>query len=93
LKEVRADGTVVDTPPRDRFQRAQTPQGFPFQGLREAYRRASSDGFTGTDDAAVAERSGMVVRMVAGDPVNLKVTTPVDFALAEVLARSSPHES
>jgi 2-C-methyl-D-erythritol 4-phosphate cytidylyltransferase len=54
--------------------------------LAEAYRRAKADGVTGTDDAFLVERVGGPVRLVPGDPRNLKVTTADDLALAEVLA-------
>ena len=55
--------------------------------LAEGYRRARADGFTGTDDASLVERSGHTVRLVEGSPENLKVTTPEDLVMAEAILR------
>ena len=62
------------------------PQGFPRALLARAHAQAKRDGVTGTDDAFLVERLGGSVRLVAGDPRNLKITTVEDLALAEVLA-------
>lgn len=77
---------VARTVPRDRLWRAQTPQGFPRQLLLRAYDHARQDGVAATDDAALVEACGGVVRLVPDSPRNLKITTPEDFALAELLA-------
>ena len=88
VRQVAADGAVEATLPRERLRLAQTPQGFQGRLLREAYERAERDGFTGTDDAALVERSGHRVRLVEGSASNFKITTPLDLALAEaILAR------
>jgi 2-C-methyl-D-erythritol 4-phosphate cytidylyltransferase len=78
---------IVRTVPRESLRRVQTPQGFSRQVLEEAHARARRDGVSGTDDAALVERFGGVVRIVAGDPRNLKVTTAEDLEFAEYLAR------
>jgi len=78
---------IARTLPRERLRRVQTPQGFPRHVIEEAYARARRDGAAATDDAALVERLGMTVRIVAGDPRNLKVTTAEDLELAEYLAR------
>jgi len=85
LKEVGDDGRIRGTPDRSRFWRAQTPQAFPLQMIRDAYRRALADGVQATDDAALVERYGGEVVVVEGSPDNLKVTTPVDIVVAEAL--------
>jgi 2-C-methyl-D-erythritol 4-phosphate cytidylyltransferase/2-C-methyl-D-erythritol 2,4-cyclodiphosphate synthase len=75
-------GCVAGTVARDGLWRAQTPQGFRFAEILEAHRSANlaTPGELGlTDDAAVAEQAGLVVRLVDGDPANLKVTTPADL--------------
>lgn len=77
---------VVRTVPRERLWRAQTPQGFPRGLLAAAHERARRDGTRGTDDAALVERAGGVVRLVRGSTHNLKVTTAEDLELAELLA-------
>jgi 2-C-methyl-D-erythritol 4-phosphate cytidylyltransferase len=86
LKAEGARGVVGRTVPRDGLWRAQTPQGFPRAMLEAAHARARADGVAGTDDAALVERIGGVVRLVPGDTRNIKVTTADDLALAEVLA-------
>ncbi|MDP6515002.1 MAG: 2-C-methyl-D-erythritol 2,4-cyclodiphosphate synthase, partial [Alphaproteobacteria bacterium] len=75
------DGRVAGTVTRDGLWRAQTPQGFHFQAILEAHRQAR--GHELTDDAAVAERAGLPVSLVAGSEDNFKVTTPADFDRAE----------
>ena len=78
---------VVRTVPRDRLWRAQTPQGFPRQLLEDAYARARDPG-AATDDAALVEACGAVIRLVPDSPRNLKITTRDDLILAEALAAS-----
>lgn len=92
LKEASAtDSTLIRrTHPRARLWRAQTPQGFPRAVLEEAHARAARDGHRATDDAALVEAMGVPVRLVPDSCRNLKVTTPEDLALAELLADASP---
>jgi len=79
-----ADGAVVlATVPRERMVLAQTPQGFRFGLLKKAFDEATADGFLGTDEASLIERSGGEVHVVMGSPRNLKITTPGDLELAE----------
>lgn len=85
MKEVDGMGRVVSTPERARLWHAQTPQVFPADVARRAYVEASEGGATATDDAALAERVGAVVRMVDAGPSNLKVTTPDDLPVAEAI--------
>ncbi len=92
IKEVGEDGVVAATPDRARLWQAQTPQGFPFRPLLEAYARAAAEGVAATDDAAVFERGGGRVRVVDGDPTNLKVTRPGDLPVVEALLRASAAE-
>jgi 2-C-methyl-D-erythritol 4-phosphate cytidylyltransferase len=80
-----AEGWVKETVPRDGLWAIQTPQGFRADLLREAHRRASADGVLGTDDAALVERLGAGVRLVAGLPGNVKITRPEDLPLARRL--------
>jgi len=85
LKETDAAGNIVRTVDRTALWRAQTPQGFPRALLVEAHRRARADGIAATDDAALCERLGEVVRVVRGSERALKVTEPGDFARVEAL--------
>jgi len=86
IKRVGPEATVIDTPERATLWQAQTPQVFPAGVLREAYADSRA---VGTDDAALVERlgGGLVVRMIDAGPANLKVTRPVDVAVAEAILR------
>ena len=84
VKEVR-DGRVAGTVDRTLLFRAQTPQGFRYDVLKKALDAARRDRFYGTDEAALVERVGLPVTAVAGDPRNIKITTPVDIPIAEAL--------
>ncbi|HZT50813.1 MAG TPA: bifunctional 2-C-methyl-D-erythritol 4-phosphate cytidylyltransferase/2-C-methyl-D-erythritol 2,4-cyclodiphosphate synthase [Stellaceae bacterium] len=77
------DGRVAETLDRAVLWRAQTPQGFRYREILAAHRAAAGSDLP--DDAAVAERAGLAVRLVAGSEANFKVTTPDDFARAERL--------
>jgi 2-C-methyl-D-erythritol 4-phosphate cytidylyltransferase len=86
IKRVQ-DGRVQGTEPREALALAQTPQAFRAAALRDAHERAAADGFEGSDDALLLERAGYRVRAIEGERTNLKITTPDDIRLAEVLAR------
>jgi 2-C-methyl-D-erythritol 4-phosphate cytidylyltransferase len=86
IKEVQrtADGAVITaTIPRERVVMAQTPQGFRYHVLKKAFDEAEADGFMGTDEASLVERSGHEVAVVMGSVRNIKITTPGDMELAE----------
>jgi 2-C-methyl-D-erythritol 4-phosphate cytidylyltransferase len=83
LKEVGEDGLVTRTINRSRLWTVQTPQIFRAQLLREAYRGALATGGAFTDDTAVVEAMGHPVRIVLYHGINLKVTTPMDWKVAE----------
>jgi 2-C-methyl-D-erythritol 4-phosphate cytidylyltransferase/2-C-methyl-D-erythritol 2,4-cyclodiphosphate synthase len=76
-------GRVVATEPRDGLEAAETPQGFAFNMILEAHEKAARAGVSLTDDAAVAEWVGIPVKVVAGDPSNVKITTEADMIAAE----------
>jgi 2-C-methyl-D-erythritol 4-phosphate cytidylyltransferase len=82
VKRLR-DGLVVETLDREELGAAQTPQGFRFLLLVEAYEAAFRDRVTVTDEAMAVERIGAPVRAVPGSPRNRKITTPEDLAWAE----------
>jgi 2-C-methyl-D-erythritol 4-phosphate cytidylyltransferase len=87
IKEVGGDGrTVVRTVDREPLWAVQTPQAFRRVALERALRQASHELLaTATDDAWLIERDGGVVRVVACDEPNFKVTTAPDLRLAELL--------
>ena len=76
---------VISTPDRSTLRAVQTPQVFDFDLLRGALKQAEADGAEVTDDCSAVERMGMTVKIVDGDERNLKVTTPLDLKLAEML--------
>ena len=78
-------GLVVSTPDRSTLRAVQTPQVFDFDLLRGALKKAAEDGAEITDDCSAVELLGMSVKTVEGDERNLKVTTPLDLKLAEML--------
>ena len=82
--ERTAEGAVITaTVPRERVVMAQTPQGFRYDVIKKAFDEATADGFIGTDEASLVERSGHEVAVVMGSPRNIKITTPADLELAE----------
>jgi len=82
--ERTADGALITaTVPRERVVMAQTPQGFRFELLKKTFDDAAADGFMGTDEASLVERSGHEVAVVMGSSRNIKITTPGDMELAE----------
>ena len=78
-------GLVKETPDRATLQAVQTPQVFDFDLLRGALKKAETDGAQVTDDCSAVERLGMKIKIVEGDERNLKVTTPLDLKIAELL--------
>ena len=78
-------GIVKNTPDRATLQAVQTPQVFDFDLLRGALKKAEADGAAVTDDCSAVELMGMSVKIVEGDERNIKVTTPMDLKIAEML--------
>jgi 2-C-methyl-D-erythritol 4-phosphate cytidylyltransferase / 2-C-methyl-D-erythritol 2,4-cyclodiphosphate synthase len=84
VKRVDDAGAVEATLDRAALRLVQTPQAFAFPALLEAHRRAAAQGRNDfTDDAALAEWAGMKVTVFAGEPGNIKLTTPEDYARAD----------
>lgn len=78
-------GKVVKTLDRSKIGAVQTPQGFKLSILRKAFKKLGHKASRLTDDAAVVEMAGMKVRVVDGDLLNFKVTTPDDLRHAKDL--------
>jgi 2-C-methyl-D-erythritol 4-phosphate cytidylyltransferase len=89
VKRTDEGAIIVTTVPRERVVLAQTPQGFRLGLLKQVFRDADADGFTGTDEASLVERAGHEVAVVMGSPRNFKLTTPADFQLAEFYLENS----
>ncbi len=83
-------GVIQSTPDRATLFAAQTPQVFDFDLLRGALKKAEQDGAVVTDDASAVEHLGMAVKIVEGDERNIKVTTPMDLKIAELLLEEMP---
>lgn len=90
LKQVDAAGHIEHTIDRKTVWLAQTPQAFQYRLIREAHEAARRDGVAATDDAFLLERMGRRVKVLPGSRYNIKITTPEDLPLAEVLARVCP---
>jgi 2-C-methyl-D-erythritol 4-phosphate cytidylyltransferase len=87
IKQVDADGCITATPDRSHLWAAQTPQGFPVEPLRQAHATASAAGWAVTDDAALFERLGLAVEVLAAPASNIKLTTPFDLTVAAAVLR------
>jgi len=88
------DGMVSRTLNRDALWQVQTPQTFLVSVIKNAYQKAAQDGFAGTDDASLVERLGLRVHLLPGAYSNIKITTPEDLVLANLLleTQTSPGE-
>ena len=82
IKVAEGDRIVRQTPPRQNLWAVQTPQVFRINIITEAYQKATGEV---TDDASLVEQLGYRVKLYPGSYQNIKVTTPDDLALAEVL--------
>jgi 2-C-methyl-D-erythritol 4-phosphate cytidylyltransferase len=87
IKISNPDGTVLKTLDRESLWQIQTPQTFQTNVIKEAYYRATEDGFIGTDDASLVERIGGKVHILPGSYTNIKITTPEDLLLANLFLK------
>ena len=88
IKQVK-DGLVERTLDRSALYAVQTPQVFDGDLIRAALQKALDDGVSLTDDCAAVERLGMKVVLTQGDERNIKLTTPADLLIGEVLAEEA----
>jgi 2-C-methyl-D-erythritol 4-phosphate cytidylyltransferase len=85
IKIVGSDQVIKETSDRRHIWAAQTPQVFPLEVIRKAHEMARADGFVGTDDGSLVERLGLEVSVMLGSKENIKITTPLDLTMAEVI--------
>jgi len=86
IKVVKPGTSVIEsTPDRQNLWAAQTPQGFEVEKLLQCHEEGIRNGWEVTDDAALFEQCGLPVSIVPGEETNLKVTTPVDLAIADFI--------
>ncbi len=88
IKMAGDDRIVRQTLPRHSLWAVQTPQVFRYDMINEVYRQATGDA---TDDASLVEQLGYKVKIYMGSYDNIKVTTPVDLALAELIWKKHEH--
>ena len=87
IKEISPDGFIKGTPERESLWNAQTPQTFKKRIIEEAFERAFTDNFSGTDESSLVERLGGRVKIIEGSHENIKITTKEDLLLAEFILR------
>ncbi|MBO6054389.1 MAG: 2-C-methyl-D-erythritol 4-phosphate cytidylyltransferase [Oscillospiraceae bacterium] len=85
IKQADSNSVVTATPDRESLFAVQTPQVFDMDFIRAALYQAVREGWQLTDDCSAAEKLGMKVHLTAGSEENLKVTTPMDLRLAELI--------
>ena len=85
IKQMDGSDDCVRTIPRETVYHAQTPQTFFKDALLEAYKCAESDKTAATDDAMLVEKIGYKVKIIKGNHENIKITTPIDLFLAELI--------
>ena len=93
IKIVNEQKIITDTPDRSNLWAAQTPQGFKVELLKRCHSQGRKLGWEVTDDAALFEKCQLPVQIVEGEETNLKVTTPVDLAIAEFILRQRLQQS
>lgn len=85
IKMAGPGGEILNTPARDSLFAVQTPQAFRTDLIRKAYQFARENGICGTDDASLLEAMNAAVHLSSGSRENLKMTTPLDLKLAELI--------
>lgn len=87
--KISSNGKMVDyTPNRSVLWAVQTPQVFYYDVIYNAYRQAYDEGYYGTDDCSLVEKTGKKVSLVLSDYNNIKITTPEDLVIAEAINNS-----
>lgn len=87
--KISSNGQFVDyTPNRSVLWAVQTPQAFKTEVIKKAYRQAFDEGYYGTDDCSLVEKTGLKVKLILSDYNNIKITTPEDLVIAEAINKS-----
>ena len=84
IKRVDDSGLVSQTVDRDGLWRVQTPQVFRYELLQEAFKKANSEKFYGTDEGTLIEHLGKPIKVIEGSEQNIKITRPEDLRLSEI---------
>lgn len=88
IKICNEKGFITSTLKRDELLAIQTPQGFKYNILMEAYEKAIKDNFVGYDDAILLERLGYNIKVEQGNYNNIKITTTEDLEIARIILNS-----
>jgi len=83
IKRVDASDLVSETVERENLWRVQTPQAFQYKILKQAFKKANSENFYGTDEGTLIEHLGAPVKVIEGSEKNIKITRPEDLELSE----------
>ncbi len=86
------DDQILETLPREKIWRAQTPQIFSKSALQEGLKMAEDENIQGTDEASLLERIGYQVGFVEGSSLNIKITTEEDWVFAEAIFNHIQHD-
>ena len=84
IKRVDTSGLVSQTVDREGLWRVQTPQVFRYELLKDAFKKANSEKFYGTDEGTLIKHLGKPVKVVEGSERNIKITRPEDLRLSEI---------
>ena len=84
IKKVDDSGLVSKTVDREGLWRVQTPQVFRYELLQEAFKKANSEKFYGTDEGTLIEHLGKPIKVIEGSEQNIKITRPEDLRLSEI---------
>jgi len=93
IKKSDPEHIIENTLRREDIWFAQTPQAFRYEILKEAFEKASEDGYLGTDEAELVERLGKEIKLVKSSKYNIKITTQEDLELGEIFLASSLHKN
>lgn len=88
IKQIDVKHEVERTVPREKTRLIQTPQIFDASLIKGALTKAINEGWTITDDASAVEMMGINIHVVEGSPENIKLTSPIDFYVAEKILES-----
>ena len=88
IKIVDNKGYIQKTPNRQNLWAAQTPQGFLVKRLRKAHEMAIEKKWTVTDDASLFEMLNWQVKIIEGNSLNIKITSPLDLKIAKLLLKN-----
>ena len=87
LKSVDGEGFITGTVDREFTYNIQTPQAFLYNDIINAHEKAAEEGYDTTDDCALIEHYGGRIKLTEGSYDNIKLTTPDDMAVGEIILK------